>query len=127
MPDETENRNDLFPNRPADKNQWWIEHDRLCIPTPDGVTITHCTREYVEDVLRQHNDLLSTVRDLEQELNRCEPDRFLPELLKKLESNSMTAMAANDMPRAEVYSVCSVMIRRFLSDDAERNGKKLFR
>ncbi len=113
--------NARFPTRPDDKTQWWIEGDRLCIPNPDGMTIKNCTREYVEDVLSQHNDLLDKVRDLEQEANRSNPSRFLPEALRAIDSFGFAAIKADDRPRSEAYANAGAIIRGFIGEEKERD------
>ncbi len=121
MPTEDEKMD--IPGRPADKTKWWIEDNRLCIPNPDGLTVTYRTQERVTSVLHDYQAALDKIHDLELEINRCQPDRFLPELLKKLELFAESAMITDDRERAEVYAMASVMIRRFLKEDDERDRK----
>ncbi len=124
MPTDDENLNARFPTRPADKTKWWIEDDgRLCIPNPDGMTITNCMQDYITSTLIEHQELINKVADLERDLNWRNPDRFLDEALKKMDAFCFEAMKVGERTRAEAYAVSVAIMRGYLGDSAEHERR----
>ncbi len=100
--------------------------DRKAAPTPSGMSFSpegclviqegdrawKFTRDYIIDLQRGAEAAAEAVSDAEYRLNGTFPDRFLPIVLKDLETRAGSVGA----PRDEAYAMAALMIRSFLRE-----------
>lgn len=101
-----------------------IENGVLVVQKNDGCTCIHLTHEGLLEMLQERFELKQKFEDQEYEINRRQPDRFLPDVIRKLDDNFTTAQKAGDTARSEAYAASAAMIRGFLRESDEREGKR---